>query len=404
MKGLLWLLTLFALAAGLALAAHFNDGYILLVLPPYRAEISLNLAIVLLLGGFAVAYALLRGVALTLALPKRVRAFRERRKRERVAYDFYNVTRLLFEGRYSQAMKKAGEAHAAGHSPAQAALLAARAAQRLREPDKQKLWLARAAQDDPHMGPACLMLEAEMHIEMHRFDEAVDALKRRQELSGRHIAALRLELRAQQGCGHWDEVLRIARLLEKRQALLPESAQEIKLKAHRENIRARRFDLAALQAYQKAMPAGEASPRLARAYAEALLELDADDDAQRFIEAQLDREWDSRLAGLYGLTRGGDLAARIATADRWLPQHRDDPQLLLALGRMCLAQRLWGKAQSYLEAALSIADRREVRLELAQLFEQTERAEEAMQHYRAAAVTEDRGQRAEDNYVRSRDR
>ena len=81
MKGLLWLLTLFALAAGLALAAHVNDGYILLVLPPYRAEISLNLAIVLLLAGFAVAYALLRGVALTLALPTRVRAFRERRRR-----------------------------------------------------------------------------------------------------------------------------------------------------------------------------------------------------------------------------------------------------------------------------------------------------------------------------------
>ena len=76
MKGLLWLLTLFALAAGLALAAQLNDGYVLLVLPPYRAEISLNLAIVLLLAGFAVAYALLRGVALTLALPKRVRLHR----------------------------------------------------------------------------------------------------------------------------------------------------------------------------------------------------------------------------------------------------------------------------------------------------------------------------------------
>jgi HemY protein len=402
MKGLLWLLTLFALAAGLALAAHFNDGYLLLVLPPYRAEISFNLAIVLLLGGFALTYALLRGLALTLALPKRVRAFRERRRRERVADDFYDVTRLIFEGRYSQAMKRAGEAYDAGHSPAHAALLAARAAQRLREPDKQKIWLDRAAQDDPRMQPACLMLEAEMAIEMHRFEAAVDTLKRRQELAGRHIAALRLELRAQQGCGHWDEVLRIARLLEKRQALLAESAQEIKLKAHRENIRARRFELQALQAYRKAMPAAEGNPRLARAYAEALLELDADDEARRFIEAQLDKEWDSRLAGLYGLTRGGDLAARIGTADRWLPQHRDDPQLLLALGRMCRAHRLWGKAQSYLEAALSLSDRREVRLELAQLFEQTERAGEALQHYRAAAVAEDRDQRAEDSEVRSR--
>jgi HemY protein len=52
---------------------------------------------------------------------------------------------------------------------------------------------------------------------------------------------------------------------------------------------------------------------------------------------------------------------------------------------LCLEQRLWGKAQTYLEAALSLADRRDVRLELARLFEQTERADEAMKHYRAAA-------------------
>lgn len=390
MKGLLWVLSLFALAAGVALAAHFNDGYLLLVLPPYRAELSLNLAMLLVLGGFVTLYALLRGVALTVSLPRRVREFRERRRREKMTESFYDVARLLFEGRYSQAMKKAGEAHAAGQSPGLAALLAARSAQRLHEPEKQKAWLARAAQDDPKMQFACLMLEAEMHIEMQRFEPAVSALKRLQQGSGRHIAALRLELRAQQGCGNWDEVLRIARLLEKRNALIPELGREIKLKAHRENIRQRRGDLRELQAYLRKMPPPEASPRLALCYAEALIELGAHDQALSFIEAQLDREWDSRLVGLYGLTPGGELAARIAAADRWLLKHRDDSQLLLALGRMCLAQRLWGKAQTYLEASLSLADSREVRLELARLFEQTERADEAIEHYRAAAGRIDR--------------
>ncbi|MFZ4537420.1 heme biosynthesis protein HemY [Propionivibrio sp.] len=385
MKGLLWVLTLFALAVGVSLAAHFNDGYVLLVFPPYRAEISLNFAILLILTAFVVLYVLLRGASLTLSLPTRVREFRERRLREKTIGTFHDVVRLLFEGRYSQAMKKASEAHAAGQSPALAALLAARSAQRLHEPYKQQAWLERAALDDPKLQPACLMLEAEMQVEMQRFDEAVSALKRLQEISGRHIAALRLELRAQQGCGNWDEVLRIARLLEKRNALLPELAQEIKLKAHRENIRQRRSDLARLQAYQREMPSREGSPRLARAYAEALMELGADADAQRFIEAQLDVEWDSRLVSLYGQNRGGDLTSRIACADKWLPQHRDDPQLLLALGRMCLAQRLWGKAQSFLEAALSLSEAREVRLELARLFEETDRSDEAMHHYRAAA-------------------
>lgn len=385
MRGLLWLLALFALAVGVSLAARFNDGYVLVVFPPWRAEISLNLALVLIAGGFVVLYALLRGVALTLSLPNRVREFRERRQRDRAAGTFQDAMRLLFEGRYSQALKKAGEAHAAGQSPGLAALVAARSAQRLREPYKQGAWLDRASTDDPQMQSARLMLEAEMYIDARRFNDAVAALQRLQKIAGRHIAALRLELRAQQGCGNWNEVLRIARLLEKRDGLLPELAQEIKLKAHQENIRQRRSELVPLLDYLRQVPVRESSPRLARAFAEALIELGANDEAQTIIEAQLDAEWDSALIRLYGRSVGGNLTSRIARADKWLSQHPDDPQLLLALGRLCLAQRLWGKAQSYLEASLSLADQREVRLELARLFEQTERSAEAMQHYRAAA-------------------
>ena len=384
MRGLLWLLTLFALAVGVSLAARFNDGYVLLVFPPYRAEISLNLAMLLVVGGFVTLYGVLRTISLTLSLPNRVREFRERRRRDKAAGTFQDAMRLLFEGRYSQALKKAGEAHAAGQSPGLAALVAARAAQRLREPYKQEAWLDRASSDDPQMQSARLMLEAEMYLDARRFDDAVAALQRLQKIAGRHIAALRLELRAQQGCGHWDEVLRIARLLEKRDGLLSELAQEVKLKAHQENVRQRRTDLAQLLAYLRQVPAKESSPRLARAFTEALINLGAQDEAQRIIETQLDADWDSSLISLYGRATGGNLTSRIARADKWLLQHSDDPQLLLALGRLCLAQRLWGKAQAYLEASLSLADQREVRLELAHLFEQTERSDDAMRHYRAA--------------------
>ncbi|WP_291997876.1 hypothetical protein [Candidatus Accumulibacter sp. ACC012] len=103
------------------------------------------------------------------------------------------------------------------------------------------------------------------------------------------------------------------------------------------------------------------------------------------IEKQLDTQWDSDLIQLYGQVRGRDLTSCIARAEKWLPQHPEDAQLLLTLGRLCLQQRLWGKAQIYLEASLSLVDQRAVRLELARLFEQTERWDEAMPHYRAAA-------------------
>ncbi len=385
MRNLFWLVALFALAVGLSLLMRFNDGYVLLVFPPYRAEISLNLAIVLIAIGFAVLYGVLRGVALTLSFPGRVREFRATRKQTGALSDFQDALRLLFEGRYSHALSKAAAAHAGGYSPGLSALVAAQAAQRLREPDKQASWLAQASRDDAKTEAARLMLEAQMHLDAHRFDAAVASLQRLQALAGRHIAALRLELRAQQGCGRWDEVLRIARLLEKRDRPLAELASEIKLKAHRENIRLRQSDAGQLLAYLREVPAKEHSPRLVRNFVEELISLGANHDAQALIETQLETEWDSALAHLYGSLQGGDLTLRIARADQWLSQHPNDPQLLLALGRLCLAQRLWGKAQSYLEASLSLADQRETRLELARLFEQTERSTEAMRHYRAAA-------------------
>jgi HemY protein len=82
MKGLLWVLALFSLAVAVSLAARYNDGYLLLVLPPYRVELSLNLAILLCLGAFLLFHGLLRALALALSLPRRARAHRERQEQQ----------------------------------------------------------------------------------------------------------------------------------------------------------------------------------------------------------------------------------------------------------------------------------------------------------------------------------
>ncbi|MCK7492158.1 MAG: hypothetical protein MZW92_11385 [Comamonadaceae bacterium] len=49
---------------------RYNDGYALFVLPPWRVEISLNLLLLLMVGGFALLYLLLRLVVRTLRMPQ----------------------------------------------------------------------------------------------------------------------------------------------------------------------------------------------------------------------------------------------------------------------------------------------------------------------------------------------
>ncbi len=387
MKSLFWVLVLFGLAVAVALGARHNEGYVLFVLAPYRAEISLNLFIVAVALLFFVIYGVLRGLALTFSLPRRVREYRQRRQRDKAALVFQDALRFLFEGRFGQALKRAGEAHAAGTAPGLSALVAARAAQRMGEPEKLHDWLARARTDDPRSEAATLMLEAEMMNEERQFDLALAALARLQGRQGRHIAALRLELRARQGTGDWDGVLRLARQLAKRDALPVEAVREIRTQAHLANIARRAADQAQLISYLRALPAEERRPRVVLAAARALAALAAADEAQKLIEATLGGsadDWLAELVAIYGQLDGGDQTSRIARAEDWLHGHPDDAGLLLALGRMCIQQRLWGKAQSYLEASLSVAETQAAHLELARLCDQLERPEEANRHYRAA--------------------
>ena len=389
MKGLFWILALFGLAVVAALGARLNDGYLLLVVPPWRAEVSLNLFIIALLGLFLAFYAALRLLAVTFGLPGRVRAYRARRQRDQAGMVFQDAVRLLFEGRFGQSMKKAAEAHGNGTAPGLSALIAARAAQRMREPEKQQYWLEHAKTDDPRTEAATLMLDAEMANEERRFADALAALDRLQGKQGRHIAALRLELRARQGSGDWEGVLRLVRQLAKRDALPAEVVAEVRTQAHLANIARRGKDAAQLTAYLRALPEDERGRRIGLAAAQALVAVGAEGEAQKLIEAVLDGanddDWPSGLAAIYGRLTGGESTARIARAETWLRRHPDDAILLMALGRMCQRQRLWGKAQSYLEASLAVAPSQEAHLELARLLDQLDRADEANQHYRASA-------------------
>ena len=386
MRFVFWALALFAIAAAVALGARHNDGFVLLVLPPWRVEVSLNLAVVVLAIAFAVTYAAARALATLLELPAKVVAYRTRIARENSFRVFEEAFRMLFEGRYGRALRKARQAWEGGAAPGLAALVAARAAQRMRRNEDQNFWLDEASRIDPGVQAARWMLEAEMHLDNRDYEAALVALGHLQRSAGRHIAALRLELRARQGAGHGREVLRIARQLEKSKALSPEVAAEIKLKAHQQLLAERASDSRALLGYLRDVPAREMHSRLARNAARALLALDAGDAAASVIEAQLEREWDDELVALYGRCQGQQTTERIARAEKWLLSHAADAVLLLALARLCLARRLWGKAQSYIEASLSVADRPEGHLELARLHDQLGRPQDADRHYRRAAA------------------
>ncbi|MDR2452641.1 MAG: hypothetical protein LBE85_12970 [Candidatus Accumulibacter sp.] len=104
MKSLFWILVLFALAVGISLVMRGNEAYVQVVLPPYRAEASLNFAALLAMIGFAALYVLLRILALISSLPRRLRESRLRRSREKATARFSEGVRLYLAGETRKAI------------------------------------------------------------------------------------------------------------------------------------------------------------------------------------------------------------------------------------------------------------------------------------------------------------
>lgn len=380
MRTLFWIIALIALAAGLVVAARYNTGYMLLVLPPYRVELSLNLLLILLLIGFIAGYLLVRLVSGILRLPAQVREYRSARRQHKAQATLIEALQEYFAGRYARAEKAAASLVKLGEHAALGAILAARAAHELRAYDRRDAYLARIPAQTPEDMVVKVVTEAELMLDHRRFHEALNLLK---TLPKKHTAALRLELKAQQLAKNWDQVLALVEQLEKRKVFDVGQAEQIRHHALSENLKRKGIDSHALEeAWQKIPPREKRDGRLAAVAARCFIALGNCEQARRAIEGSLEDHWDSELIGLYAECPGDEAVRQIERAEGWLKDHPNDAMLLLTLGRLCARQELWGKAQSYLEASIAVEPTCSAHLALAQLQEQLGNADAARKHYR----------------------
>ena len=380
MRGLFWVILLAALAVAVTVGARYNAGYVLLVVHPYRIELSLNLLLAVLLLGFVATYVLVRVVAHTLRLPSQVREFREQRRVLRANRCLLDALRAFLEGRYAKAEKAAAETIELREHAGIGAVIAARAAHELRAYDRRDRYLARSAhftEDDQVMR---VVAQAELALHARQHQEALAALER---LPRKHTAALRLELRAAQLARNWDRYLELLTQLEKLQALDEIQATELRRYVLGENLARKARDVSELRDYWQRLGQRERQDvKIAADAARAFIAHGECRDAQQIIETSLEREWDSQLAGLYAECPGNDTLRKIERAENWLRAHSSDAALLLTLGRLCAKQRLWGKARSYIEASLSVEESFAALMELARLLDEVGEAEAAQRYYR----------------------
>ena len=327
LRGIVWLAVLFAIAAALATVGRFDAGRYSLVYPPYRIDVSLNLFVIAIVVLFIVVYALLRIVRNIWRMPQRVAAYRARSRNEKAQARCATRSRTCMRAA-SRAEKAAREALSVDANPGCRESRRATAAHRMHEYTRRDDWLSKV--DAPEWQDARLLAAADMRADARDADGALAALADLQA-GGKRIHAQQVALRAQQQLKNWAEVLKLAKALEKREALHPAAAVRLRQQAAENLLRERRHDPdALLEVWQSLSPAERQSPRLADLAADLLVPLERRNEARRIVEDALAHNWDARLLRRYPDTAGADALPLIQKAEGWKKDHPEDADLLFA--------------------------------------------------------------------------
>jgi len=115
MRAAFWLLALFALAVAITLVARLDQGYVIVVFPPWRLEMSFMLTVVVLVGAFLLVSFLLHLARTALRLPEDLRAWRHRRHQAAADRALLDAFRAHYDNnprKLRKALKKAKDCQA----------------------------------------------------------------------------------------------------------------------------------------------------------------------------------------------------------------------------------------------------------------------------------------------------
>lgn len=381
---------LLVLAVALALVLREHSGNVLIIAQPWRIELSLTFAVLLLLAAFVALYVLLRLIAWLVSGPERFRSWRGLRARKKEHELLESGWISVLEGRYTEAEQKLSKLLGRAKSRntrVLAGLALARASHHLgeyaRRDDALRL-AGQAAGDDSRLKEAHAAATAEMLLDQNRPQEALALLQPLHDNNPRHSHAARLLLRAYRQLRNHERVFELARSLLRRGLI--DKAEALPLIETAAAIRLGQAEPAEFKAMWSELKSEEkVLPEIALAAA-AFHEGQGDfDTAGKVLEAALNTRLESRLLNAYSQCPPEHVARRLAKAEVWL---RGDPQnsdLLAALGNLCLTGQLWGPGERYLLRSMKLRSDVRIHALLGNLYDRLGREADAMKHWRLAS-------------------
>ena len=387
MKGLIWIIVLFAAAVGLTIAAQHYSGNVYIVIDQTQTQIAVNLH--LFVGAMIVfvvlLYLLLRLINGIINIPGRVRRFGRSRQAHHAEIALNKAGLAYFEGKFQHAEQEAAkvlENKEAGHNRTLALMLAVHSADQMGDDAKREGYLKEIAQL-PHKAQLSRhLLEAESALNRQDYPAAEAALAAAAAINPKLTRLVRLQLRYMFEQNNPLEVLDRVAKLEKASALNAAEAAQYREWAWRELL-ALATDYPALKACLGRIPKEMQEGELCAPIAEKMLQIGQYPRVVKWVKTHYPKHRNAQLlppmieAARYLSPR--EQQKIMDTVEGWLHDAPQDAALLLHLGQMAYAKQLWGKAQGYLEASLQAQATPQARLVLAKVFDEMDKPEQAEQ-------------------------
>ncbi|MFN2330979.1 MAG: heme biosynthesis HemY N-terminal domain-containing protein [Halomonas sp.] len=365
---------------GLALGALFGQlmmsvpGYWLVRVGDTSYQTSFWFGLVILLAGFLVLHFALR-VLMRLTHPvSRFKVWNSRTRNRNAMKQTVRGLVALTEGRWKKAEKSLVKAADDSSTPLVNYLSAALAAHYQGRFDQADTLLKRAHLSTEGADTAVGMMQAQLMLDRQQYEEALAILTRLDRQMPNHPQVLKQLKQAYLSVSDWDGLRRLMPRLGAQQLISKEERDQLEQRAYRELIvrEAREAhegsDIEKIRGLWADMPDHlRGNTDLIVLYAEALVRGRQEPIAERLLRHSLKENWDSRLVLRYGLL-DVDAARQLVTAEKWLQERPNDPDLLLTLGRLALRNAYWGKAQEYFEASQRQRPSGVVCAELARLY------------------------------------
>lgn len=278
----------------------------------------------------------------------------------------------LTEGHWDKAEQLLTEHADRSETPLLNYLGAARAAHMREAPERRDELLKKAIESDNSAQIAVGVSQAEMQLSAEQLEQANATLLNLRALAPKNAYVLKLLAKVLYKQENWEALLDLLPELQKQNLLTSDSMTNVQAATlvGLFSKYAEQNNTEKLQALWKKLPQTiRDQPEAMYVYASSLHQAGAHALCEQFINGVHTKDWQAKLADLYGRIEHQNLATSVQNAEKWLAQQPANPVSLLLLARLHRQQKLWGVAKSYYETSLNQAPDPEGYLELAELLE-----------------------------------